>query len=154
MKIEILDEQFDPWQKVVDYKRDTLQNDRRIGASSVFLGTMRDYNEGDNIESMFLEHYPDMTEKYLTDIVNTAIKKHKILDGLVIHRVGDILPCDPIVLVATWSEHREASFDATRDIMESLKSEAPFWKKENTEKGFRWVQQKNLNQDQETSNEI
>tara|TARA_Y100000816_G_scaffold286747_1_gene268367 strand:- start:173 stop:637 length:465 start_codon:yes stop_codon:yes gene_type:complete len=154
MKIEILDQQFDPWQKVVDYKRDTLQNDRKIGASSVFLGTMRDYNDGDNIESMFLEHYPDMTEKYLADIVNTAIKKHKILDGLVVHRVGNILPSDPIVLVATWSEHREASFDATRDIMESLKSEAPFWKKENTEKGLRWVQQTNLKQDQETSNEI
>ena len=78
MKIEIVEEQFDPWQQVVDYKRDKLLNDPRIGASSVFLGTMRDYNEGEEIESMFLEHYPDMTEKYLTEIVNVAIKKHKI----------------------------------------------------------------------------
>ena len=86
MKIEIVEQQFDPWQQVVDYKRDKLLNDPRIGASSVFLGTMRDYNEGEQIESMFLEHYPDMTEKYLTEIVNVTIKKHKILDGLVIHR--------------------------------------------------------------------
>ena len=117
MKIEIIEQQFDPWQQVVDYKRDKLLNNPKIGASSVFLGTMRDYNEGEEVERMFLEHYPDMTEKYLEEIVNTAIKKHKILDGLVIHRVGEIIPTDPIVLVATWSEHRAASFDATSDSL-------------------------------------
>ena len=154
MKIEILDQQFDPWQQVVDYKRDKLLNDPKIGASSIFLGTMRDYNDGEEIESMFLEHYPDMTEKYLTDIVNTAIKKYKIFDGLVIHRVGEILPTDPIVLVVTWSEHRDASFDATRDIMESLKSEAPFWKKENTNKGFKWVSSDSIKEKEEATNEI
>ena len=154
MKIEIVEQQFDPWQQVVDYKRDKLLNDARIGASSVFLGTMRDYNEGEEIESMFLEHYPDMTEKYLTEIVNVAIKKYKILDGLVIHRVGEIMPTDPIVLVATWSEHREASFDATREIMESLKSEAPFWKKETTNKGFKWVEASSKNTKEEVINEV
>ena len=81
-----------------------------------------------------------MTEKYLTKIVDDAIKKHKIFDGLVIHRVGELRPTDPIVVVATWSEHRENAFDATREIMESLKSEAPLWKKETNAKGFRWVQ--------------
>jgi len=80
-----------------------------------------------------------MTEKYLSQLVNEAIKKHKIIDGLVIHRVGNLKPTDPIVVVATWSEHRASAFDATRDIMESLKSEAPFWKKENNGKGFKWV---------------
>tara|TARA_B100000214_G_scaffold292304_1_gene222025 strand:+ start:227 stop:694 length:468 start_codon:yes stop_codon:yes gene_type:complete len=140
MKIKILDEKFDPWQEIVEFKRNELQNNSSIGASSIFLGTVRDFNDDEKVESLFLEHYPDMTEKYLTKIVDDAIKKHKIFDGLVIHRVGELRPTDPIVVVATWSEHRENAFDATREIMESLKSEAPLWKKETNAKGFRWVQ--------------
>ena len=139
MKIEILNDKFDPWQAIVEYKRNDLQNNPSIGASSVFLGTVRDFNDDEKVESLFLEHYPEMTEKYLSQLVNEAIKKHKIIDGLVIHRVGNLKPTDPIVVVATWSEHRASAFDATRDIMESLKSEAPFWKKENNGKGFKWV---------------
>ncbi len=140
MKIKILDEKFDPWQEIVEFKRNELQNNPSIGASSVFLGTVRDFNDDEIVESLFLEHYPDMTEKYLSKIVEDAIKKHKIFDGLVIHRVGELKPTDPIVIVATWSEHRDNAFNATREIMESLKSEAPFWKKESNEKGFKWVQ--------------
>ena len=140
MKIKILDEKFDPWQEIVEFKRNELQNNSSIGASSIFLGTVRDFNDDEKVESLFLEHYPDMTEKYLTKIVDDAIKKHKIFDGLVIHRVGELRPTDPIVVVATWSEHRDNAFDATREIMESLKSEAPLWKKETNAKGFRWVQ--------------
>jgi len=143
MKIEILNEKFDPWQAIVEYKRNQLQNNSKIGASSVFLGTMRDFNDDEEVESMELEHYEGMTEKYLSNIVDKAIKKHKIIDGLVIHRVGVLKPTDPIVLVATWSEHRDNAFNATREIMESLKSEAPFWKKENTDKGFKWVKPSN-----------
>ena len=139
MKIEILNDKFDPWQAIVEYKRNDLQNNPSIGASSVFLGTVRDFNDDEKVESLFLEHYPEMTEKYLSQLVNEAIKKHKIIDGLVIHRVGNLKPTDPIVVVATWSEHRASAFDATRDIMESLKSEAPFWKKENNGKGFKWI---------------
>ena len=139
MKIEILNDKFDPWEAIVEYKRNDLQNNPSIGASSVFLGTVRDFNDDEKVESLFLEHYPEMTEKYLSQLVNEAIKKHKIIDGLVIHRVGSLKPTDPIVVVATWSEHRASAFDATRDIMESLKSEAPFWKKENNGKGFKWV---------------
>jgi len=142
MKVEIKKEQFDPWQELVDYKKSQLYNNSKIGASSVFLGIMRDFNDDENISSMELEYYPDMTEKYLTKVINEAIKKFKIIDGLVIHRVGLLTPTDPIVLVATWSEHRENAFNATREIMESLKSEAPFWKKESTDKGFRWVEPK------------
>ena len=119
MKVEIKKEQFDPWQELVDYKRSQLHNNPKIGASSVFLGIMRDFNDDETISSMELEYYPDMTEKYLTKIVNDAIKKFKIVDGLVIHRVGLLTPTDPIVLVATWSEHRENAFNATREIMES-----------------------------------
>jgi molybdopterin synthase catalytic subunit len=154
MKIEITDERFDPWQSLVDYKKNDLQNNPKIGASSVFLGTMRDFNEDSDVMGMELQHYPGMTEKYLEDIVNTAIKKYKIIDGLVIHRVGILEPTDPIVLVATWSEHRENAFNATRDIMESLKVEAPFWKKESTDKGFRWVQpSSNDTETKDTNNE-
>jgi molybdopterin synthase catalytic subunit len=143
MKIEILDEEFDPWQAIVEYKRNQLQNDLKIGASSVFLGIMRDFNDDEKVESMELEHYEGMTEKYLSNIVDAAIKKHKIIDGLVIHRIGVLKPADPIVVVATWSEHRDNAFNATREIMESLKSDAPFWKKENTNKGFKWAEPSN-----------
>ena len=142
MKIEIISEKFDPWESLVEYKRNELQNNPKIGASSVFLGTMRDFNDDDDIDSMDLEHYPEITEKYLSDIVAKAIKKFNIIDGLVIHRVGLLFPTDPIVLVATWSEHRDNAFNATRGIMESLKEQAPFWKKESTDNGFRWVKPK------------
>jgi molybdopterin synthase catalytic subunit len=140
MYIEIINEEFDPWQKLVEYKRSQLKEKNNIGACSVFLGTMRDINSGDAIKSMELQHYPDMTEGYLEKIVQNATKKYKIIDSIVLHRVGLVNPSDPIVLVASWSEHRDEAFEATRQIMEALKSEAPFWKKEATDKGFRWVE--------------
>ena len=152
MYIEIINEKFDPWQKLVEYKRAQLVDKNNIGACSVFLGTMRDINSGDEIKSMELQHYPDMTESYLEKIVEDATKKFKIIDSIVLHRVGLVSPSDPIVLVATWSEHRQDAFDATREIMESLKSEAPFWKKESTDKGFRWVEPEQENS--ENMNEI
>ena len=140
MYIEIINEEFDPWQKLVEYKRSQLKEKNNIGACSVFLGTMRDINSGDAIKSMELQHYPDMTEGYLEKIVQNATKKYKIIDSIVLHRVGLVNPSDPIVLVASWSEHRDEAFEATRQIMEALKSEAPFWKKEATDKVFRWVE--------------
>ena len=139
MKIEIMNAKFNPWEALVDYKKNVLLNDSSIGATSVFVGTVRDFNDNEEVENMELEHYPGMTEKYLEDMVNSAIKKYNIIDGLVIHRVGLLEPTDPIVVVATWSEHRENAFNATRDIMEALKAQAPFWKKESTNNGFRWV---------------
>ena len=152
MKIEIMNEKFDPWEALVDYKKNVLLNDSRIGATSVFLGTVRDFNDNEEVENMELEHYPGMTEKYLEDMVNSAIKKYNIIDGLVIHRVGLLEPTDPIVVVATWSEHRENAFNATRDIMEALKAQAPFWKKESTNNGFRWV--KPSVEQEDTANEV
>jgi molybdopterin synthase catalytic subunit len=140
MYIEIINEEFDPWQKLVEYKRSQLKEKNNIGACSIFLGTMRDINSGDAIKSMELQHYPDMTEGYIEKIVQNATKKYKIIDSIVLHRVGLVNPSDPIVLVASWSEHRDEAFEATRQIMEALKSEAPFWKKEATDKGFRWVE--------------
>jgi len=152
MKIEIMNEKFDPWEALVDYKKNVLLNDSSIGATSVFVGTVRDFNDNEEVENMELEHYPGMTEKYLEDIVNSAIKKYNIIDGLVIHRVGLLEPTDPIVVVATWSEHRENAFNATRDIMEALKAQAPFWKKESTNNGFRWV--KPSTEQEDIANEI
>ena len=152
MKIEIMTEKFDPWEALVDYKKNVLLNDSSIGATSVFVGTVRDFNDNEEVENMELEHYPGMTEKYLEDMVNSAIKKYNIIDGLVIHRVGLLEPTDPIVVVATWSEHRENAFNATRDIMEALKAQAPFWKKESTNNGFRWV--KPSAEQEDSTNEI
>ena len=152
MKIEIMNEKFDPWEALVDYKKNVLLNDSRIGATSVFVGTVRDFNDNEEVENMELEHYPGMTEKNLEDMVNSAIKKYNIIDGLVIHRVGLLEPTDPIVVVATWSEHRENAFNATRDIMEALKAQAPFWKKESTNNGFRWV--KPSVEQEDTANEV
>lgn len=129
MKILLHSQDFDPWQEIQNYQA-VLQLTGKYGATSIFIGTMRDFNDGDEVVGMTLEHYPGMTEKQLTHIVNDALKQWPILEALVVHRVGDILPNDTIVLVAVWSSHRGDAYDANRFIMEALKSKAPFWKKE------------------------
>ena len=91
---------------------------------------MRDFNDGDTVKGMTLEYYPGMTEKQLKLCIIEAQQQWQLIDSLVIHRVGDILPADTIVLVAVWSSHRGDAFDASRYIMEALKSTVPFWKKE------------------------
>ena len=101
---------------------------------------MRDFNEGDKVKGMTLEHYPGMTEKQLELVVTEAGKQWSLLDSLVIHRVGDVYPDDVLVLVAIWSVHRGDAFDASRFIMEELKSNVPFWKKEIlADDNSRWV---------------
>jgi molybdopterin synthase catalytic subunit len=100
---------------------------------------MRDFNEGDAVTRLSLEHYPGMTERQLEKITVAAADRFEILDVLVVHRVGDLLANDPIVVVAVWSVHRKAAFDACRSIMEELKTNAPFWKKEYLQQGARWV---------------
>lgn len=111
-----------------------------IGAVVNFIGLMRDFNEGDQVNKMTLEHYPGMTEKHLEAICAEAGERWDLLDTLVVHRVGDLQPNDPIVLVAVWSAHRKDAFEASRFIMEDLKSKAPFWKKEQLSEGARWVE--------------
>lgn len=111
-----------------------------VGACASFVGTMRDFNDGDDVVGMTLEHYAGMTEKQLQTIVERAGEKWSILDTLILHRVGDINPGDPIVLTAVWSAHRADAFEACRYLMESLKSEATFWKKERLkDQTDRWV---------------
>ncbi len=139
MLIEIKDQPFEPYQCVLDYQA-KADFSGKYGATAVFVGSMREFNQGDDVEAMLLEHYPGMTEKYLQKISEEAASKWDILDSLIVHRVGEMLPNDPIVLVAVWSAHRAAAFDASRYLMEELKSRAPFWKKETLSENARWVE--------------
>ncbi len=110
-----------------------------IGAVVAFLGQMRDINEGDQINTMTLEHYPGMTEKALQAIVDEADQRWDLMGIRVIHRVGELKPLDPIVLVAVASAHRGEAFQACEFVIDYLKTRAPFWKKEQTPDGERWV---------------
>lgn len=139
MAVEILDRPFDPWRELVRYQDEHAELLGKFGATAVFVGSMRDINEDDNVRAMTLEHYPGMTERHLEEICTDARTRWDLLEILVIHRVGDLRPGDPIVLVAVWSAHRAAAFDASRHVMEELKSRAPFWKKEVLDDGHRWV---------------
>jgi molybdopterin synthase catalytic subunit len=113
-----------------------------IGAVVNFVGLVRDVNEGDSIQSLTLEHYPGMTEQSLEKIEQKAKARWKISNCLIIHRVGTLQPQDQIVLVAVASPHRGEAFKACEFIMDFLKTEAPFWKKESTSNGERWVDAK------------
>lgn len=115
------------------------KGDPRVGAVVIFLGTVRDLNEGSQVKEMALEHYPGMTEKALEEIVSQAKARWDIYQALVIHRVGPLRPEDQIVLVAVTSAHRGEAFAACEFIMDYLKTAAPFWKKEETPEGERWV---------------
>ena len=113
--------------------------DARVGAVAIFVGTVRDVNDDAAITKLVLEHYPAMTEKALRGIVDAAKARWDILDALVIHRVGELAPTDQIVMVAVTSAHRGEAFAACEFIMDYLKTRAPFWKKEATPAGERWV---------------
>jgi molybdopterin synthase catalytic subunit len=115
------------------------KGDPRVGAVVSFLGTVRDMNDGSQVKGMTLEHYPGMTEKALQEILDQAQSRWDIYQTLVIHRVGPLLPEDQIVLVAVTSAHRGEAFAACEFIMDYLKTAAPFWKKEDTPEGSRWV---------------
>ena len=113
--------------------------DTRIGALASFVGLVRDINDGSHVSEMTLEHYPGMTEKALEEIVTEAKSRWDIYGALVIHRVGPLQPCDQIVLVAVTSAHRGEAFASCEFIMDYLKTRAPFWKREATPEGARWV---------------
>ena len=113
--------------------------DARVGAIVTFIGAVRDLNDEARVSQMTLEHYPGMTEKALESIVAQAKERFDIYDALVIHRVGALRPTDQIVLVAVTSAHRGEAFDACRFVIDYLKTHAPFWKKEETPAGARWV---------------
>ena len=110
-----------------------------VGAVVSFVGTVRDINQGTGVSSLTLEHYPGMTDKSLEDIVAQATSRWQLDQVLVIHRVGPLQPLDQIVLVAVTSAHRGEAFEACEFVMDWLKTRAPFWKKEATPQGERWV---------------
>ena len=121
---------------------------RNIGAVVSFVGQVRDMNEGDAMTELTLEHYPGMTEKALDAIVTQAKARWDIVDVLIIHRIGQLKPQDQIVLVAASSAHRGEAFKACEFVMDYLKTEAPFWKKEVMPSGeSRWVEAKDKDED-------
>lgn len=113
--------------------------DKRVGAVCSFIGTVRDRNDGLNVSELELEHYPGMTEKSIEGMIDAAHKRFDIYAARVIHRIGPLKPLDQIVLVAVTSAHRGESFSACEFLMDYLKTQAPFWKKEQTPDGARWV---------------
>lgn len=138
MKVVLTGKPFNPWSEIADYQARCISA-RDVGATSVFVGTMRENGALGKTHKMFLEHYPGMTEAELKRIVERALSQHSAPDALVIHRIGDVEPGDPIVLVAVWGQHRHPAYAANRQIMEELKSTAPFWKKEYLEGHAEWV---------------
>jgi molybdopterin synthase catalytic subunit len=136
MKILVQADTFDLGAEVAAMSRGRTD----IGAIVSFVGLARDLNEGSGVAAMTLEHYPGMTEKALAAVVDDACSRWTLLDVTVIHRVGRLLPGDPIVLVAVASQHRGEAFAACEFIMDYLKTQAPFWKKEETTEGERWVE--------------
>ena len=135
MSIRIQEKDFDVSAEIAAL----LKGDPRVGAVVTFLGTVRDMNDGSQVKGMTLEHYPGMTEKALQEILDQAKVRWNIYQTLVIHRVGPLLPEDQIVLVVVTSAHRGEAFAACEFIMDYLKTAAPFWKKEDTPEGARWV---------------
>lgn len=135
MSVRVQEQDFDVSAELVLMRKDNP----KIGAIASFVGVVRDINEGDSVATMKLEHYPGMTEKAITEIIDQARGRWEVLDALVIHRVGTLKPTDQIVLVIVASTHRGDAFAACEFIMDYLKTKAPFWKKEITPQGARWV---------------
>ena len=136
MAVRVQQEDFDCGAEISALRK----GDARIGAIASFIGTVRDLNEGVGVATLTLEHYPGMTEKSLEAICTAARSRWDILDTLVVHRYGKLAPTDQIVLVVVTSSHRGEAFAACQFIMDFLKTEAPFWKKESTPQGERWVE--------------
>ena len=127
---------FDVGAEIANLRRDNPT----IGAIASFIGLVRDVSSGDRVSELTLEHYPGMTEKALVKIVDEAKTRWDVLDVLVIHRVGVLQPTDQIVLVVVAGAHRGEAFAACEFVMDYLKTQAPFWKKERTADGNRWVE--------------
>jgi molybdopterin synthase catalytic subunit len=135
MPVRVQQEDFDAGAEIARLRA----NDPKVGAVASFIGIVRDLNEGAAVGSITLEHYPGMTEKSLAAIAEQAKTRWSLLDVLIIHRIGTLAPTDQIVLVVTTSSHRGDAFAACQFVMDYLKTDAPFWKKETTDAGMRWV---------------
>ena len=132
MKTELRIMTFNPWVELAAYQPYAPD---AVGATSVFVGSMRTRaNDSDGkdteVRKLFLEHYESMTEAQMKEVTQKAMDEHHLTDALVLHRIGDVLPGEAIVLIATWSLHRAQACRASKDILEAMKSSVPFWKKE------------------------
>jgi molybdopterin synthase catalytic subunit len=134
-RVSIQTEDFNLADEVAALRRD----DNRVGAVCTFIGTVRDRNDGNPVSAMELEHYPGMTEKAIEAMIDEAQRRFDIYAARVVHRVGLLQPLDQIVMVAVTSAHRGESFKACEFLMDYLKTQAPFWKKEHTADGAHWV---------------
>ncbi len=135
MRVSIQTEDFDVGAEIAALRA----NDKRVGAVCTFVGTVRDRNDGQTISTLELEHYPGMTEKSIEAMIDEAHNRFDIYAARVVHRIGLMYPLDQIVLVVVSSAHRGQSFQACEFLMDYLKTQAPFWKKEKTPEGERWV---------------
>ncbi|MGN6318769.1 molybdopterin synthase catalytic subunit MoaE [Trinickia sp.] len=135
MTVRVQTEDFDLSTEIAALRAE----DPKVGAVVAFVGTVRDLNDGEDVAAMELEHYPGMTEKALEAIVDAAKQRWAGCKVLIVHRVGKLLPRDQIVLAAATSPHRHFAFEACAFVMDYLKTQAPFWKKETTPSGERWV---------------
>ena len=136
MPVRVQAEDFDVSAEIAALRR----GNPKIGAVASFVGVVRDVNDGDSVAALKLEHYPGMTEKAIEAIVAEAKARWEIVDVTVVHRVGELRPLDQIVLVVVAGGHRGDAFAACEFIMDYLKTRAPFWKKEQTPQGARWVE--------------
>jgi molybdopterin synthase catalytic subunit len=136
MTVRIQTADFDVGAEIAALRR----GNAKVGAVASFIGIVRDVNEGDAVKELALEHYPGMTEKAIEEIVGQARARWDVYEALVIHRVGTLRPTDQIVLVVVTGAHRGEAFAACEYIMDYLKTQAPFWKKEETGQGARWVE--------------
>ena len=138
MKVELRADCFDAYAELAAYQQQSLQVGAH-GAASCFIGSARDFNDGEPVQDLVLEHYPGMTDRFVERIAEQAMVQWPLLDVLVLHRYGQVTLGDAIVLIGVWSAHRGAAFEACRFIIEELKHEAPFWKQEGVGQSKRWV---------------
>ncbi len=136
MSVRVQSEDFDVGREIADMRA----GNPAIGAIASFVGLVRDGNEGERVSAMTLEHYPGMTEKALEAIIEQARSRWDVIDVAIVHRVGELRPTDQIVLVIVAGSHRGEAFAACEIVMDYLKTQAPFWKKEQTPQGDRWVE--------------
>ncbi|MDB5811282.1 MAG: moaE [Betaproteobacteria bacterium] len=136
MTVRVQSEDFDAGREIASLRNGNPQ----VGAVASFVGVVRDINDGSKVADMELEHYPGMTEKAITEIIEQAKSRWNIFEVLVVHRIGRLMPTDQIVLVVVTSAHRGDAFASCEFVMDYLKTQAPFWKKEKTPDGARWVE--------------
>lgn len=136
MAVRVQTEDFDISREIATLR----EGNAAVGAVASFVGIVRDLNDSASVSTLTLEHYPGMTEKALSAIADDAKRRWDLYDVLIVHRVGELKPTDQIVLVAVSSAHRGEAFAACHFVMDYLKTRAPFWKKERTPQGDRWVE--------------